>query len=207
MNLFKTGLVATLLTATLFMFSCTNSGSTEVVEEEVVSEGVTGTFAISADNSELLWTGKKVTGKHFGNIEISEGQVELENGLVTAAGFTVDMTTLTVTDLEDEELNAKLRGHLFSDDFFSIETHPTATFVVTSAEGNTVTGDLTIKGITNPVSFPVTVTETEAGVVVSGTMKVDRTLYEVRYGSGKFFENLGDNMISDEFTLDFAIQL
>jgi polyisoprenoid-binding protein YceI len=205
MNLFKTGLVATLLTATLFMFSCSNSGSQEV-EVEVV-EGVTGSFAISAENSELLWTGKKVTGKHYGNIQISEGQVELENGLVAAASFTVDMTTLTVTDLEDAELNAKLRGHLFSDDFFSIETHPTATFVLTSSEGNTVTGDLTIKGLTNPVSFPVTVTETEAGVVVSGTMKVDRTLYEVRYGSGKFFENLGDNMISDEFTLDFAIQL
>jgi polyisoprenoid-binding protein YceI len=208
MNLFRTGFLATLFTATFFMFSCTGS-STETVEEVVeVAEGVSGTFSVSTDNSELRWTGSKVTGKHYGSINITAGEVTLENGLVAAANFIVDMTSLTVEDIEDPETNAMLHGHLLSDDFFDVSNFETATLVVTGSDNNTVSGELTIKGVSNPISFPVTVVEGEdGGAVLSGTMTVDRTLYGIRYGSGKFFENLGDKMINDQFTLDFVINL
>lgn len=206
MNLIKKSLMVLFTALSVFMISCNNTTeTTEVVE---VSEGISGEFQVTAENSELLWTGSKVTGKHFGNITITNGAVVVENGLVTAAKFVVDMTSLTVTDIEDEETNGQLRGHLFSDDFFNVEGFPTATLYVTGGENNVVSGELTIKGITNPVSFPVSVVENEDGTaVLSGTMKVDRTAYEIRYGSGKFFENLGDKMINDEFTIDFTIKL
>lgn len=207
MNLIKNSLMVLFTALSVFMISCNNT--TETTEEVVeISEGVSGEFKVNAENSELLWTGSKVTGKHFGNINISNGAVVIENGLVTSAKFEVDMTTLTVTDIEDEEMNGQLKGHLFSDDFFSIDSFPTATLYVTGDENNLVSGDLTIKGITNPISFPVSVVENEDGTaVLSGTMTVDRTAYEIKYGSGKFFENLGDKMINDEFTLDFTIKL
>ena len=211
MKVLKSSLFASILAIAFIGVSCSNSGSesSEVVEETTVEEvvGVTGQFNVSPENSHLKWKGKKVTGKHYGSIDIASGSVEFENGSLTSANFTVDMTSLTVEDIEDEENNAKLKGHLMSDDFFDVENHNTATLLVTSVDGNTVTADLTIRGTTNPVTFPIEVEETEDAVVVSGKLDVDRTLYNVRYGSGKFFEDLGDKMIYDTFNLDFKLKL
>jgi len=206
MNLIKTSLLSLLVAVSVFMVSCNNTIQTEEVVEE--STALTGDFAITAENSELVWTGAKVTGKHFGNISFADGSLLIEDGSIVAGKFTVDMTTLTVTDIEDEETNGNLLGHLLSDDFFDVENYTTASLTVRGGEGNTVSGDLTIKGITNPVSFPVTVVENEDGTaVLSGTITVDRTLYEIKYGSASFFDNLADKAINNEFTLDFTIKL
>ncbi|MDO9040001.1 MAG: YceI family protein, partial [Bacteroidota bacterium] len=100
-------------------------------------------------------------------------------------------------------------GHLKSDDFFSVETNPTSELVVTKVESNgnsyTFTGNLTIKGITNPATFTTTSTKVGTSTVYNGKLTIDRSKYNVRYGSNSFFDNLGDKAIYDEFTLDFSL--
>ena len=111
------------------------------------------------------------------------------------------MTSINTTDLEGDYKN-KLDGHLKSADFFGVETHTTSKLVFTKVEASgknsyKVTGDLTIKGITKPVTFDVSIYGSKA----TATLKVDRAEYDVRYGSGSFFDNLGDKTIYDEFDL------
>ncbi|MEZ4686225.1 MAG: YceI family protein [Bacteroidia bacterium] len=168
------------------------------------------TYKVDTQNSLLNWVGKKVTGKHTGEIKLQSGEFQFNNGKLSGGHFVVDMTSITVTDLQGEWRD-KLLGHLKSDDFFGVENFKTATFKTTSikpgAEANsyTVTGKLTIKGITEPVTFPVTVSEEGGKMKTAGTAIVDRTKYGIRYGSGSFFDNLGDKTISDNFELIFEI--
>lgn len=164
--------------------------------------------------STLGWTGRKVVGPHNGDIKIKSGQIEVQGEQLKGAQFEVDMATITDEDVKDPEYNKKLVGHLKSDDFFGVAKHPVSTFKMTSAkplakaEGNAtheITGDLTIKGITHPVTFPAKVEIKDGKAQAEGTMNVDRTKYEIRYGSGKFFQNLGDKMIDDNFQVQFKI--
>lgn len=155
--------------------------------------------------STLEWTGKKITGKHNGTLAISEGSLTFHDSVLTGGSFVIDMTTITVSDLSGNG-KAKLEGHLKSDDFFGVATYPTATLVVKDAKslgsGNyDILADLTIKGITNPIDFKATVKPQGTSMLATATITVDRTLYNVRYGSGKFFQDLGDSTIHDEFEL------
>ena len=167
-------------------------------------------YRADVQGSVLEWTGQKVTGKHFGNIELGKGMFSIKGSTLVSADFEVDMTTITNTDLENEEYNQKLVGHLKSDDFFGVETHPTARFVLSKPVeiigGNAlVRGDLTIKGITHPAEFKAVIDHSGETAKVYGNLVIDRTLYDVKYGSGKFFSNLADNTIYDEFTLTLNI--
>ena len=162
--------------------------------EEVTKE-------VKTAESTVTWKGYKVTGSHTGTINLQSGSLSFDNDKLTGGEFVVDMSSLISTDLSGE-YKGKLEGHLKSDDFFGVESHPTSKLVFTSvtATGKNsyeVTGDLTIKGITKPVTFDVSVYGSKA----TATMKVDRSEYDVRYGSGSFFDNLGDKTIYDEFDL------
>ncbi|QQS51887.1 MAG: YceI family protein [Bacteroidota bacterium] len=170
-----------------------------------------GTSAFAQDlkvdlsKSSLKWTGKKIGGAHNGQISLKDGSMKIAENQITSGTFVIDMTTITCTDLTGE-WNEKLVGHLNSDDFFSTSNFKTATLVISSATKFSngvaqVKGKLTIKGMTHPVSFDVK----QSGKTYTATVNVDRTLYDIRYGSGKFFDNLGDNTIDDIFTLDVAI--
>ena len=172
-------------------------------------------MTVDAKASRVEWGGEKVTGKHNGTLDLKSGTVETSAGRLTGGTFTLDMNSITVLDLKDAEYNAKLLGHLKSDDFFSVTQHPTAQFLITSvapvkgaAAGQpnySVTGDLTIKGITNRVSFPATITTSAGQLTAVGTTKVDRTKYDIKYGSGSFFDNLGDKAISNDMTITFNV--
>ena len=146
-----------------------------------------------------------MTGEHFGTIDLATGSLEFEDGQLIGGQFEVNMTTITVTDLSGRSKKS-LEGHLKSDDFFGVEQFPTATMVITSVEKNdtgyTVTGDFTIKGATHPVIFPMTVEENSANAEV----KIDRSKYNVRYGSNSFFDNLGNKVIYDEFDLEISLK-
>ncbi len=160
--------------------------------------------SIDLENSVINWTGSKVTGKHTGTLHLKDGSLKFEDGKLTGGSFTIDMTSLASTDLQGGTAG-KLLGHLKSDDFFSVETYPTAQLTITEvgmAEGAyAVTADLTIKGKTAPVSFLANLEPAGA----SADITVDRTVYDVKYGSGKFFDNLGDKLIHDDF--DLSVQL
>lgn len=160
---------------------------------------------VDVNKSELNWLGKKVTGEHSGTIKIKSGTLSLKDGNLKSGEFTIDMTSLVNGDM-DGDMKAKLEGHLKSDDFFGVKTYPTAKLVVKKAtpfkDGvATIKADITIKGITHPNEFSVS----KKGTGYTASITVDRSLYNVRYGSGKFFENLGDKTIYDDFTLDVKL--
>ena len=161
---------------------------------------------VNTSKSELKWEGKKVSGEHWGYIKLKDGSFTLKNGKITDGIFTIDMSTINNKDLESPEWNQKLVDHLKSDDFFGVEKFPTATLTIKEStpfkDGEaTIKADLTIKGNTHPVSFKAK----KDNEKYFANITVDRTKYDVRYGSGKFFDNLGDNMIYDDFTLDVKI--
>lgn len=164
-----------------------------------------GTQKVDVAKSTVKWLGKKVTGEHTGTISVKEGSLEVSNGKVTSGKVVIDMNSIVDTDLADANWNAKLVGHLKSDDFFGVATYPTADLVITKVEGNTFSGNLTIKGITNPTSFTATASKEGSSTVYKGTLTIDRSKYNVKYGSKSFFDNLGDKVIYDEFTLDFSL--
>ena len=173
------------------------------------------TYQVDAAKSQLTWNGKKVTGEHTGTINVANGQLLVNGSKVTGGTFDIDMTSIKNTDLTDPEYNGKLVGHLKSDDFFSVEKHPKATFKITSVapikgakagQANyTVKGNLTIKGITSAISFPATIAVNNGTATAKGVATLDRTKWDVRYGSKSFFANIGDKAINDDFTLDFNI--
>ena len=156
---------------------------------------------VKSKESKVTWKAYKVTGSHTGSVDLKSGALVFEEGALKGGEFVVDMPSLVSTDLEGE-YKGKLEGHLKSDDFFGVANHPTASLVFTEVKASgknsyEVTGDLTIKGITKPVTFDVSVYGSKA----TATLKVDRAEYDVRYGSGSFFDNLGDKTIYDEFDL------
>jgi polyisoprenoid-binding protein YceI len=161
---------------------------------------------INTTASVIEWVGKKVTGQHNGTVNFKDGAVVLKAGKLVGGTFTVNMTSLTATDLTGEYKD-KLDGHLKADDFFGTEKFPTASLVikkvgVKAANVYNVTADLTIKGITKPVIFPITVNANTA----TAAFNVDRTKYDIKYGSKSFFDTLGDKAISDEFELKVALK-
>ena len=156
---------------------------------------------IKTDKSEVVWKGYKVTGSHEGTIAIQSGSLTFEDEKLTGGEIVINMTTINTTDLEGE-YKGKLDGHLKSDDFFGVANYPTATLVfkdVTASGKNAyaVSGELTIKGKTNPVTFTISIYGSKA----TASLKVDRTEYDVRYGSTSFFDGLKDKAIYDEFDL------
>lgn len=156
---------------------------------------------IKVEDSKLVWKGYKVTGSHEGTIAIKSGSLEFNEDALIGGEFVVDMTTLVSTDLEGE-YKGKLEGHLKSDDFFGVENHPTATLVFSDVKSTgknsySVTGDLSIKGKTHPVNFSISIYGSKA----TATLKVDRTLYDIKYGSASFFDGIKDKAIYDEFDL------
>lgn len=161
---------------------------------------------VNTEKSTVTWKAYKVTGSHYGEVDLENGALVFDGEQLTGGEFTVNMTTLVATDLEGES-KGKLEGHLKSEDFFSVSEFPKANLVITEVESTgknsyEVTGDLTIKGITKPITFDMSVYGNKA----TATLKVDRAEYNVRYGSGSFFDNLGDKTIYDEFDLVVDLQ-
>jgi polyisoprenoid-binding protein YceI len=169
------------------------------------------TYSVETGKSRLTWRGKKVIGSgHTGTINLADGTLRAEGDTLTGGTFEMDMLSMACTDIPDPQTNATLMGHLKSDDFFATYRFTTARFVITRAvpkgDGKyEISGDLTIKGITQPVNFPATVRITPEGLVAEAKIVVDRTLYGIRYGSTSFFGNLGDKAISNAFELEVAL--
>lgn len=164
------------------------------------------TKKVDVSKSTVNWTGKKVTGQHSGTINLKDGALVFKGKKLVGGTFTIDMASITCTDLTGE-YKGKLEGHLKSEDFFGAEKFPTATLVfkkvvVKAKNVYTVTGDLKIKGKTNPITFDLVATKNAAAT----SFKIDRTKYDIKYGSGSFFENLGDKAISDDFELAVALK-
>jgi polyisoprenoid-binding protein YceI len=167
-------------------------------------------FRIATAQSNIDWTGRKITGSHNGTIAIKEGTLTLKDGKLTGGRFIIDTTSIRILDIADLATNAQFAGHLASDDFFASEQFPEALFVITSvkqSENDTydINGELTIKGITNPAWFNALLNVSGDTLTASGKIIIDRTLYGIKFRSGNFFKDLGDNLIYNDFELDVNI--
>ena len=165
-------------------------------------------FNVNIKDSKVVWTGKKVTGQHFGNVNIKSGEVHFSGGKISKGHVIVDMKSIGNTDLKDMKYNKKLVGHLKSPDFFGVDKFAEAKIVLgkTTIMGNDykTQGDLTIKGITHPIEFTL---KKVGKNKYSTSFKFDRSKYDIRYNSGKFFSGLGDKLIYDDVELKVDLLL
>lgn len=166
-------------------------------------------YKVNTQESTVEWVGKKVTGQHNGVISLEGGRLEMEDGQLVGGIFTIDMTTIEDIDLSGGS-KEKLEGHLKSDDFFGVEKYPTATFVITKAVPQgpgkyKIVGNITIKGKTEEIQFPATIEEKDGKIVATADLSIDRSKFDVKYGSGSFFDNLGDKTIYDNFDLSISL--
>ncbi len=175
--------------------------------ENVVEAQVNGVkYLANIETSTIEWQGFKPTGTHKGTINISNGTLSMSNGTIESGTFLIDMNSIV-----ESESNAKLEGHLKSPDFFDVEKHPSAAFEITgleTKEGKTMlSGNLTLKDAKNNVTFPVTVSEEGDAVTLSSEVfTIDRSKWNVQYGSKSFFDNLGDKFINDDIELKITVK-
>jgi polyisoprenoid-binding protein YceI len=161
-------------------------------------------FEIVTKQSHIDWIGRKVTGAHNGTIAIKEGTLDFTNDQLVGGKFIIDVTSIKILDLTDAASNAQFAGHLASDDFFSSSRYPNAIFEITATEKKSdtiysVSGNLTIKDITHPANFEAEVILHGQNMSASGKIVIDRTLYNIKFRSGNFFQNLGDTLIYNDF--------
>jgi polyisoprenoid-binding protein YceI len=164
------------------------------------------TQKVNTEKSTINWLGKKIGGQHEGLIKLKSGLLEEKAGKIVSGSFVIDMKSLTNTDLTDPDYNQKLVGHLKSEDFFGVEKFPTATLNITKATKYSngkasVTGDLTIKGKTETIAFDIVKKENN----YTAKIEVDRSKFDVKYGSTSFFDDLGDKVIDDIFILNIKL--
>lgn len=167
-------------------------------------------FEIQKESSTVNWTGKKVLGLHTGTISVAEGSIDVDKEKVIGGEVVIDMTSLTITDINDRKAHQEFRDHLWNDDFFSIDEFSTSHLKIvegtlTNKNEYKLSGLLTIKDITQPITFTGKIEILTDYLYSTGELVVDRTLYNIRYGSGKFIDNLGDKLIHDEFVLQFKL--
>lgn len=173
------------------------------------------TYKLNTEISSIEWVGKKVTGEHKGNIKISQGDLIVSEGAIAGGNVNIDMNSITCTDMQGEYAD-KLVGHLKNDDFFSTDKFPASTFEITKItplketkdDGHanyTIEGKITIKGVTENISFPAYVMIRENNLAASGEAVINRTKFGIKYGSASFIEGLGDKAIYDDFIIKFKL--
>lgn len=176
------------------------------------------TLKVDAEKSHVGWMGKKVLvdSSHNGTLKVKSGEIEIKDRQIAKGRFVIDMNTISNDDIKDDPgSKAKLEGHLKSPDFFDVKKFPEAVFEITSAKAMTkpaqgghtheVTGNLTMKGITHPVTFPATIAINDASATGKATFNIDRAKWDVRFASGKFFKSLGDKVIADEIEISLDL--
>lgn len=165
---------------------------------------------VNKAESQVRWEASKVTGTHWGYVPLKNATLDYSGGKIKGGSFEMDMVNLTVEDLTDAKSKGNLTGHLKSDDFFSVEKFNTSTFKITEAKSSngidyTITGNLTIKGITQKITFPAKVSVAGKKVTATGQITFDRTKFDIKYGSNSYFDNLADKAIYDDVKLDVKL--
>tara|TARA_B100001029_G_scaffold10984_1_gene7486 strand:+ start:455 stop:1099 length:645 start_codon:yes stop_codon:yes gene_type:complete len=200
----------------LLNFSCRSKNqaeSSKISESKSVksdSEFLEKKLKLDLENSYIKWIGKKITSSHDGIVNIKRGEILMEGSRVSSAEIVVDMNTIKNTDIQNEKSSNSLTSHLKNSDFFNVDSFPTALIIINNSEQISDTkykfyGDLTIKGITNSVEFDGDIKKVDDKYSANIILIFDRTLWEIHYGSGKYFANLGDRMILDDIYLEISL--
>jgi polyisoprenoid-binding protein YceI len=162
------------------------------------------------NNSTVIWTGSKPTGSHTGNVTLKDGHLLFDHGNLVGGEFTIDMTSITCTDIESEKKNKYLVDHLKDEDFFDVNQFPEAKLVVNrvkNLQGSQfeMNGNMTIKGITKPVTFNADIKINRNSYTAIAKIVIDRTKWGVEYKSGNIFKDLGDKIIYDDMEFDIFL--
>lgn len=219
MKTFKFLAIAIISVAMLQACKSPEGEKTETKDAEQVKTGEGVSYTVDTQASSVKWLGTKPGGEHYGYVPIAEGELMVKDDMITGGNFTMNVANLTVEDIEDEETNAKLAGHLRSPDFFNTDTFPTITFEITGVEQlqdeatdegmqltHKISGNLTIKDITKNISFKAQVNMLEDKIeAMTPQFLIDRTKWNVNYGSKKVFDNLKDNFIHDDIGITIKL--
>lgn len=179
------------------------SRGADVAGEIVIEDG---RYAVNTEASTLVWKANKVLAGHTGLVAIKSGELSISGGQLTPSNIVIDMATIT----SDEGIDPLVK-HLKSADFFNVEEYPETRLEIKSSTSGDEPGeyivkaDLTIKGITKPIDFRAKANLEDGRVSAKAEIIIDRTNWDIKYRSGKFFQDLGDNLISDE--VSFVIDL
>ncbi|WP_417885690.1 YceI family protein [Zunongwangia sp.] len=215
-NIVKIFMAVAIIAGTSSCKNNENKSNTQDAQEVAEASNESVAYTVDPEASEIEWIGKKPAGQHMGTIGFAEGTFMANDSLIESGNFTIDMTSINVTDLEGDDksdLEAHLKGTVEGKegDFFNINQYPEATFEVTDlkeSDGKTMlSGNLTIKDKTNNITFPVSIKKSDdAYTITSDEFTIDRTNWDVNYGSKSVFDSLGDNFINDDITLKFTIR-
>jgi polyisoprenoid-binding protein YceI len=169
-------------------------------------------YVAEPSQSTIEWTGKKLTGEHYGEITLRRGELIFSKEKLIGGTFEMDMSSIICTDITDAKSNKRLIDHLKSEDFFSVNRFPSSQFAIVSVEVKSaneyyVTGNLTIKGKASPVSFPVKLRNDNNQIIADATITFDRSKYDVKFGSQSFYENLGDKLVYDDVDISIKMTL
>ena len=172
--------------------------------------GFAQTYKVDPASSKIVYVGKKVTGEHTGTLTLKNGTLSLKGDEITGGELVADMNSLTSTDITDKDYNAKYVSHMKSADFFNTEKFPESKLVIKSSKktdkGILVQGELTMLGVTKPVTFVVNqLNKTDSQISGKSNLTLNRTDWGLKYGSSNFFKGLGDKAINDEFTLSVEL--
>lgn len=212
--------VLLMATVAAFFASCSNQQAAETTEAAVVSTDSTGaTYNVDTTGSMLNWVATKIVGGHDGTVRVNGGSLNLKDGNIVSGSFTVNMASITNTDLTDAEANGKLVGHLKSADFFDVAKYPAGKFEISSVEiisndpnGNThsISGNLTIKDSTHNITFPAKVAVNGDVLTANGEVTINRLKWGIIYNSvsvspAALLKKIGDNAIKDELKIVIAL--
>lgn len=210
-NAFKLLALVVIIIAFVSCKDKADEAKTTAAEDAAKAQTASAKYMANPAESTIEWTGFKPTGKHNGTIKVESGIFTVNDGKIESGTFLIDMNSIVVLDIPaDDEYNGKLVGHLKSDDFFDVEKYPSAAFEVTGfeeKEGKTwLSGNLTLKEKKNNVTFPVTVSFNNGQYsITSEVFTIDRSKWDVKYGSKSFFDNLGDKFINDDIELKISL--
>ena len=205
----------------LFVASCNSDKAAEATTgeaQEVTANGAAETVALDS-GSTVAWRGFKtyVQSEHLGTVNVQEGAFEVADGKLVGGTITIDMNSITCTDLEDEGKRGYLEGHLKSQDFFFVDSFPTAVFEIVevldpseATKYSTVTGNLTLRGTTNSITFPADVVVGEEGVkFMAPTFSIDRTLWGAKFhdrDDATIAGSLKDDLIDHSIELTIKVK-
>jgi len=203
--------ILTIVTIGFAVIACKDKAkeaNTSDAEAATVAASNSAKYIANVGESTIEWKGFKPTGSHNGTIALESGIITTNDGVVNSGTFLIDMNSIVNLDIPaDKKGNADLVGHLKNADFFDVEKFPSAAFEVTGLDGNMLSGNLTIKGTKNNVSFPVTVSYNgDDMILASEAFTIDRSKWNIKYGSKSFFDNLGDKFINDDMELKITIK-
>lgn len=217
MKLFRN--LAVLSAVIMFAAACSGGGTKTETRDAREARAVEADvmYNVNLERSYIAWEGYKPTGTHDGTVSLMSGKLKKSGGELVGGEFVLDMNTIVVLDIEDPDMNARLKGHLESDDFFDIALYPTAKFVITDVEPidgtqidqsqekgdivptHAISGNLTMKDVTRNITFNALVrTDGDMFMAETNQFFIDRVVWNVRYGSRTLFDNLRDNFINDE---------